>query len=240
MKKENHKEPRADDKRKNDIDKENDFLIPQQCCPDRYPSPKLPSPTSCLPQENLEKVIEKIRAANELLLDLALGKERLPDETYQKIFDGLIGLRVEITSLSGERCEGKVALSGYDFVVLRNEEKVFIYPYSEIDVVKPFGRFADPYDDPELKEIDSCFRRELTFNFGDVVSSSPELIHLFFRMRLNIYLLVFEEKHIQIQIEGQTIEGQMIKVDKQSISLEVDGQLTTISIDNIKLFTLNN
>lgn len=240
MKNENKTEPRADDKRKNDIDKKIDFHIPQQCCPEQYPSPKLPSPTSCLPEETLEKVIEKIRAANELLLDLALGEERLPDETYQKVFDGLIGLQVEITSLSGEAYEGEVALSGFDFVVLSNEEKVFIYPYSEIDVVKPFGRFADPYEDPELREIDSCFRRELTFHFGDVVSSSPELIHLFFRMRLNIYLLVFEEKHIQIQIEGQTIEGQMKRVDKESISLEVDGHLTTISIDKIQLFTLNN
>lgn len=240
MKKENHTEPRADDKRPNDIEKKNDFHIPQQCCPERYPSPKLPSPTSCLPQETLEKVIEKIRAANELLLDLALGEDRLPDETYQKVFDGLNRLRVEITSLSGDTCEGKVFLSGYDFVVLRNEEKVFIYPYSQIDIVKPFGRFADPYHDPELSKIDPCFRRELTFNFGDVVSSSPELIHLFFRMRLNIYLLVFEEKQIQVQMEGQTIEGQMKKVDKESISLEVDGQLTTISIDKIKLVTLNN
>lgn len=240
MKKENHKEISSDEKVQKKFDKESYFYIPVQCCPDRYPSPNLPSPTSCLPKEDLERVLEKIRAANELLLDLALGEERLPDETYQKVFDGLIGLRVEITALSGETCEGKVSLSGYDFVVLRNEEKVFIYPYSQIDIVKPFGRFADPYDDPELREIDPCFRRELTFNFGDVVSSSPELIHLFFRMRLNIYLLVYEEKHIQVQIDGQTIEGQMKKVDKESISLEVAEQLTTISIDKIKLFTLNN
>lgn len=240
MKKENHTDPRNNDKLKNDFDQANDFHIPQQCCPKRSPSPKLPSPTSCLPQETLEKVIEKIREANELLLDLALGEERLPDETYQKVFDGLIGLQVEITGLSGESCEGKVALSGFDFVVLRNEEKVFIYPYSQIDIVKPLGRFADPYHDPGLRKIDPCFRRELTFNFGDVVSSSPELLHLFFRVRLNIYMLVFEEKHIQVQIEGQTIEGQMKKVDKESISLEVDGQQTTISIDKIKLFTLNN
>ena len=59
-------------------------------------------------------------------------------------------------------------------------------------------------------------------------------------MRLNIYLLVFEEKLIQVQIEGQTIEGQMKKVDKESISLEVDGLQTTISIDKVKLFILNN
>ncbi len=240
MKKEKYTEPRADDKHKNDYDKENNFHVPQQCCPERSPSPKLPSPTSCLPQETLGKVLEKIRDANELLLDLALGEERLSDETYQKVFDGLIGMRVEITGLSGDSCEGAVSLSGYDFVVLRNEEKVFIYPYSGIDIVKPFGRFADHYADPELSKLDPCFRRELTFNFGDVVSSSPELIHLFFRMRLNIYLLVFEEKHIQLQMEEQTIEGQMKKVDKESINLEVDGKLTTISIDKIKLFTLTN
>ncbi|MET1032202.1 MAG: hypothetical protein ABWX97_15150, partial [Domibacillus tundrae] len=137
MKKENQKEISSDEKLEKKIDRESFFYIPVQCCANRFPSPKLASPTSCLPEETLEKVIEKIRDANELLLDLALGEERVPDETYQKVFDGLIGLRVEITALSGETCEGKVSLSGYDFVVLRNEEKVFIYPYSQIDIVKP-------------------------------------------------------------------------------------------------------
>jgi len=49
------------------------FCIPEECCPERFPSPQLPSPTDCFPPEDLEKVSEKIRDANELLLDLALA-----------------------------------------------------------------------------------------------------------------------------------------------------------------------
>ena len=127
------------------IEKEqlNDFCIQEQCCTERFPSPKLPSPTDCLPPQVLEKVLEEIRDANELLLDLALADDRPPEETFQKAFDGLIGLRVEITNLLSETIEGLVTLVGYNFVVLRKEEIVFILPYSQIETLKPSGRFAE-------------------------------------------------------------------------------------------------
>jgi hypothetical protein len=129
------------------------FHIPLRCCPDRFPSPTLPSPTDCLPPDVLEQVIEKIRDANELLLNLALDDERPPHETYQKIFDGLAGIRVETTNLLGETIEGKVTLVGFDFVVLREVERIIILPYIEIESIKPFGRFAEPYHDPELTKM---------------------------------------------------------------------------------------
>lgn len=132
----------------------NDFCIPKACCPERFPSPKLPSPTDCLPPNKLEKVLEEIEAANELLLDIALDSDRPINETYQKVFDGLIGLRVEITNPLGETIEGVVHLSGLDFVSLKNEETTWIYPYSQIETIKPFGRFAEPFSDPELSLID--------------------------------------------------------------------------------------
>ncbi|WP_075620250.1 hypothetical protein [Paenisporosarcina indica] len=239
MKKENMIERVSLKRIEKDYDKENDFYIHDHCCPERLPSPKLPSPTDCLPPGVLEIVLEKITSANELLLDLALGDDRPPDETYQKVFDGLAGLRVEITNLAGEKLEGKVTLSGFNFVVLREEERVIIYPYSQIETIKPYGRFAEPYHDPELRKISPCFRRNLTFHFGEVVSSSPELIHLFFRIRLDIYLLLFEDQHIQVTQDDTTIEGLLTDVHKDTIVLDVDGSLKHILIESISLITSN-
>ncbi|MEI4770528.1 hypothetical protein WAX74_12865 [Psychrobacillus sp. FJAT-51614] len=218
----------------------NDFCFPEECCPERFPSPQLPSPTDCLQQEAFLKVQEEIRNANELLMDLALADERPPEETFQKAFDGLIGLRVEITNLLGETIEGNVNIAGYDFVVLREEEKITILPYSQIETIKPYGRFAERYHDPELSEIDPCFRRELTFHFGEVVSSSPELIHLFFRIRLNVYLLKMIAKRIQVKIENSLVEGFLEDVNKDTIVLKVEEERNILPIDKILLITIKS
>lgn len=216
----------------------NDFCIPEQCCPDRLPSPQLPSPADCLPPEVLERVIEKISDANELLLDLALADERSPEETFQKVFDGLIGLRVEITNQLSETIEGIVTLAGFTFVVLQEEEIVTILPYSQIVTIKPSGRYAEPYPGPKLTEIDPCLRRDLTFQFGEVVSSSPELIHLFFRIHLDIYLLTVEAKRIQVKVDGTTVEGLLTDVNKETIVLKVKEERNIIPIDKISLITI--
>ncbi|WP_019413648.1 hypothetical protein [Paenisporosarcina sp. TG20] len=213
----------------------NDFCIPEACCPERFPSPKLPSPTDCLPPNALEKVLEEIEAANELLLDLALDSERPINETYQKVFDGLIGLRVEITNGLGETVEGKVTLSGFDFVSLQEEETRLIYPYSQIETIKPYALYAEPFHDPELSLIDPCFRRDLTFNFGDVVSSSPELLQLFFRIPLDVYLLLFKENHVQVKMIDSTIEGILSDVYKDSITLDQQEKTTIIQREMIYL-----
>ena len=218
----------------------NDFYIPKRCCPDRFPSPQLPSPADCLPPEVLERVIEEIRDANELLLDLALADERPPEETFQKVFDGLVGLRVEITNQLGETIEGGVTLAGFNFVVLQEEEITFILPYSQIELIKPSGRFAEPYPGPELTEIDPCLRRDLTFHFGEVVSSSPELIHLFFRIHLDIYLLTLDAKRIHVKIGGSTVEGLLTDVNKETIVLKVEAERTIIPIDDILLITIKS
>ena len=218
----------------------NSLCFPKECCPERFPSPKMPSPTDCLQQEDLKKLQEEIRDANELLLDLALADERPPGETFQKAFDGLIGLRVEITNLLGEKIEGTVNLAGYNFVVLREEEMIIIFPYSQIETIKPYGRFAELYHDPELSEIDPCFRRDLTFHFGEVVSSSPELIHLFFRVRLNIYLLNMEAKRIQVKIEESLVEGFLVDVNKETIVLKMEEEINIIPIGKISLITINS
>ncbi|MET0787582.1 MAG: hypothetical protein ABWY25_12855, partial [Paenisporosarcina sp.] len=131
-----------------------------------------------------------------------------------------------------------ITLSGFDFVVLREEDSILVLPYSHIETIKPFGRFAEPYHDAELSSIDPCFRRELTFHFGDVVSSSPELIHLFFRVYLAIYLLLFEDERLQIVVDGSPVEGILTDVHKDSIVLSVQEVKTIIPIEMISLIKI--
>ncbi|MBO1913825.1 hypothetical protein J4G37_54550, partial [Microvirga sp. 3-52] len=88
------------------MDKEDILPEEEHCCPERLPSPQLPSPADCLPPAELAKLLEEIRDTNELLLDLALSDSRPPQESYRKVFDGLTGLRVEIADHSGGKVEG--------------------------------------------------------------------------------------------------------------------------------------
>ncbi|CAM3096894.1 hypothetical protein FITA111629_03250 [Filibacter tadaridae] len=234
MKKKEEMPEKEMQKKRRDID----FFIPERCCPERFPSPQFPSPENCLPPDRIAKVDEKIIDANELLLDLALDDDRSIQETYQKAFDGLIGLQVEVTNQLGELIEGEVTVPGFDFVVLRDEKNIFAVPYGQIELIKPSGRFAEPFPDAELLDINPCFRRNLTFHFGEVVSSSPELIQLFFRIPLSIYLLIFEGKQIRVKIEDTMIEGLLTDVNKESIVLKVDGERNIIPIERILLITI--
>ncbi|QED46204.1 hypothetical protein [Cytobacillus dafuensis] len=215
-----------------------DFCIPERCCPDRFPSPQLPSPTGCQPPDIFEKTQKDIIKANKLLLDLALADDRPPNETFQKVLDGLAGLRVKIKNHLGETIEGKVMMTGSNFVVLREGHIENILPFSQIDTINPFGRFTEPDHEPQLTDIDPCFRRDLTFHFGDVVSSFPELIHLFFRTPLNIYLLYLEAKRIQVKVADLTVEGLVTDVDKETIVLKVGRESQIISFDKITLITI--
>lgn len=218
----------------------NDFCIPVACCPERLPSPQLPSPTDCLSQGELEELEEVIRDANELLLDLALEDGRPTEEIFRKVFDGLIDLWVEVINQFGETIEGKVFLVGFDFVALRKEKVILILPYNQIELVKPFERFAELYPDPELTEIDACLRRDLTFHFGKVVSSTPKLIHLFFRMRLTIYLLLLVDKRIRVTVGHSTIEGTLVDADQESILLKQNEEKEIIPIDTVSLITVKS
>ncbi|WP_039042061.1 hypothetical protein [Sporosarcina sp. ZBG7A] len=210
-----------------------DFFVPKSCCPERLKTPQFPSPESCLPPDMMEKVEEKIVEANLLLLDLALEDDRSVQETYQKVFDGLIGLDVELMNTEGEIMVGRVVISAFDFVLLRHDKHNMVVPHNQINLVKPSGRYAEPFPDADLVYIDPYLRRKLTFQFGKVVASSPELIQLFFRIPLAVYLLLFEGKLVKIVIEETLIEGILMDVNKESIVLKSEEEKKVIPIEKI-------
>ncbi|MBE4909417.1 hypothetical protein IMZ08_15300 [Bacillus luteolus] len=211
-------------------DAPDDFCIPEECCPPRIKQPMFPAPTSCLPEEQQEELEARIKQANQLLLDLGLSGERTPDEIFQRAFDGLVGqkVRVEINCPVSEEVDrniikrGRVMLVGFDFVVLRNKNgKEIIIPFEVVNTIKLNGRFAEPNEESELTEIDPCFRRRLTFRFGETVSSSPELIQIFFRLRLKIYLMLLVNKRLKVRLEGEKIKGTLFDVHRETLTLKI-------------------
>jgi hypothetical protein len=285
------------------IARHDEFCTPEHCCPQRLVTPKFPSPTSGLPEQQTRELEERIDAANELLLDLALSNER-PEEGRVKSFEGLIGQSVEVilncagkvykysvhnqnevkmtpsnpaktmnTNFSTDSKEqnkltiwmkivvfkwkmlvkrvfnnrkqpertnklvennqdinsfehgnlsGRVHLVGRDFVLIRNNKEETLIPLLKISSIKPHDRFAQPINEPELTDIDPCLRRALTFNFGETVASSPELIEIFFKMTLPIFLLIYLDKMVKVTVEDEELEGTLTEIDNESLIITIE------------------
>ena len=211
----------------------------ENCCPERFPSPQLPSPADCLPPDEVAILLEQIRVANELLLDLALSDERSPNETYRKVFDGLTGLRVEIADHKGEKVEGVVTLVGSDFLVLREDEHTTLVPFDKIDGIQPYGKYSEPFPESKIDGLKPSLNRKLTSHFGETVASSLKLIQLFFGVPLDIYLRLLEDKRVKVTTEDRIVEGVITDADKESITLDVDGESNVILIEKVTLIFLN-
>ena len=218
--------------------KNKDKLPEEDCCPERFPSPQLPSPTDCLPPGELAILHEQIRVANELLLDLALSDERSPNETYRKVFDGLTGLRVEIADHKGEKVEGVVILVGSDFLVLREDMHTMLIPFDKIDGIQPYGKYAEPFPESKIDGLKPSLQRKLTSHFGEAVASSLKLIQLFFGIPLDIYLRLLEDKRVKVTMEGMIVEGIITDADKESITVDVSGESNVILIEKVSLISI--
>jgi hypothetical protein len=285
----------------------NDFCIPEECCPERIPTPLYPSPNSCLPHEELEELEARIEEANRLLLDLGLSERgngfdddfvELNEEARMRAFDGLVGQIVKVkidceaeaeadaeeqeqgpevvgsTTTGSRRVKrvkakrragfysrkkkkvlrgslkrtkvqakleqtkrtvvGRVHLVGRNFVLLKNEEKQIFIPLLKVCSVILENRFATPVNEEDLLCIDPCFRRALTFQFGETVAASPELIQLFYRIPLNIYLLLLEGKRVRVRLADRLVVGTLVKVEKEQIRLCLkNDKERTVSLNQI-------
>jgi hypothetical protein len=256
-----------------------DFCMPEGC-QETIVTPKFPSPTSCLPEEQLHELEEKIDAANRLLLDLGLSNEER-ENGRRILLDGLKGKTVKIKVLcfkdehGGEGdghanmpngivpvaqieqivnkkskhkkrpktkrvrkknmnfkrkrktrkkgknfIEGKVHLVGRNFVELTKLGNRILIPFSRICVIVTKRRFEPAEHEPALLDIDPCFRRELTFNFGETVAANPDLIQLFFGIQLSKYVESFYGDKLTIYTEKGQKQGILKGIENGSILLE--------------------
>lgn len=265
---------------------DDDFCMPEGC-QEIIDTPKFPSPTSCLPEERLHELEEKIDAANRLLLDLGLSNEE-KENGRRILLDGLKGKTVKIkvlcskdehggedgeghentpneilplahieqivnkkrkingkaihkkrpktkrikkkhmnfkqkrkTSKEGKNfIEGKVHLVGRNFVELKKIGIKILIPLSRICVILTKRRFEPAVHEPALLDIDPCFRRELTFNFGETVAANPELIQLFFGIQLSKYLESFYGDKLNFYTEQGQMQGILKGIENGTILLE--------------------
>ena len=256
---------------------EDDFCFPDDC-PERIETPKIPSPTSCLPEGMLHELEEKIDGANQMLLDLGLSNEQ--SELGRRIlFDGMAGQMVKIKINSSDHdksnteantadpieevinkktekkkrfkkkrlakkkrkhrykkkklgknfLEGFVQLVGSDFVQLQKNGKTFIIPFNKICLVLSKKPYHPPKPQASLLDIDPCFRRNLTFNFGETVAHDPELIQIFFRIKLSMYLKTFTDEKVTIYTNSEKVKGLLAGLENGNVNLVSDnGQVKEI------------
>lgn len=224
---------------------DDNFCNDENCCPEIIPTPKFPSPSSCLPEEMQLELEGQIEEINRLLLDLALSGQQ-PEEARRRAFDGLVGQMVEVNLNCPafqapakkkrtpktkrlkkkhhkvqlkNKLSGCVDLVGWDFVQITNEKASFIIPSLNIKQIKKNDHDMKPVNMQSLRNIDPCFRRALTFRFGETVSSSPELIQIFFRLRFTNFLLLLLDKEIALVLEEKPVKGMIGDVSKETITI---------------------
>jgi small nuclear ribonucleoprotein (snRNP)-like protein len=272
-----------------------DFCIPDGC-PERIETPKFSSPTSCLSEERLHALEERIDAANRLLLDLGLSNEQ-SENGRRILFDGLKGKTVKIKvrcsheeseehpeaeaetgtigadvqsdielkkhfkkskkkrllkkKLSKKNrlqfkakrktwkknkniIEGVVELVGRDFVQLKKKGQKFLIPYSKVCVTLTKKHYQLPVHEPSLIDIEPCFRRELTFNFGETVANDPELVQLFFRIKLSMYLKTSVGERILVKTDNERLQGIVRSIDSHNIIIDnTAASSTSISMNSV-------
>lgn len=233
-------------------DAPDDFCIPDFRCPDKIETFKFPSPTSCLPPEELEELEARIDAANELLLDLGLSDERRDEErrveAREAAFRGLLGQNVMVNlecpiaenEEENRVVKGRVHFAGRDFVIVRRGGKQMLIPYLKVCSIDLQNRFADPEEEPRLADIDPCLRRAITFNFGEVVSQSPQLIDIFFGLDLVIYLLAFLDKEVKAVLPDEVIIGELKDVTRESVTICKGENEQEIPIEDVCFMVIND
>lgn len=117
---------------------------------------------------------------------------------------------------------GRVYVVGRNFILLKKKKYEILIPFSRVHSIKSFNRYPQLIKEPVLLNINPCLRQSLTFNFGETVASSPELLHLFFRMTIPIFLLGYIDKKVKIVWPEKSITGFVHEVDKETITLMTD------------------
>ena len=106
--------------------------------------------------------------------------------------------RLKRKKLSKNFLEGFVQLVGSDFVQIQKNGKMYLIPFRRTCLVLSKKPYQPPKSQTPLADIDPCFRRELTFKFGETVAGDPELVQIFFRIKLSMYLKTFADQKVTI------------------------------------------
>lgn len=233
---------------------EDDFCLPDTC-PERIIQPQFPSATSSFPPEQLEVIDACIEEANELLLTLGLQQEEDgevgEDDVLLQNLNTLKGQMVEVIISCTEEdieseetltCEnqfekvcGKFIYSGIDFIILhtKDDETIWI-PFAKIRWMIQKEQEEVLNEDQPLLNIDPCLRREITFNFGQIVPKSPFLLKLFFPLQLSFLLKSFIDCDLCVKtFDNKETQGTLVKVPERSLLIETPRKKKGIDFEKI-------
>jgi hypothetical protein len=129
--------------------------------------------------------------------------------------------------------KGFVQLVGSDFVQLRKNGRTLIIPFSKICLVLSKKQFHPPVSRAPLADIEPCFRRDLTFKFGETVADDPDLIQIFFRIKLSMYLKTLADEKVTIYSNTGKLHGSLTGLEDGNVKLVNDiGQVYEVPIDS--------
>jgi hypothetical protein len=95
-------------------------------------------------------------------------------------------------------------------------------------------RYQAPVPETPLADIDPCFRRDLTFKFGETVADDPELVQIFFRIRLSMYIKTFADEKVTIYTNTTKETGILTGFESgKALLANQDGQVNGISLTSI-------
>ncbi|MED3727431.1 hypothetical protein HPB58_13995 [Priestia filamentosa] len=230
---------------------EDDFCLPDTC-PERIIQPQFPSATSSFPPEQLAEIDACIEKANELLLTLGLQQEEEEeDDVLLQNLHKLKGQMIEVTISCTEEdiepegtltCEnhyekvhGKFIYNGVDFIILHtmDDETVWI-PFTKIRWMIQKEQEEILNRDQPLLNIDPCLRREITFNFGQIVPKSPFLLKLFFPLQLSFLLKSFIDCALCVKtFDNKETRGTLVKVTERSLLIETPRKKQGIDFEKV-------
>ena len=214
------------------------FCIPEQCCPEKYPTPLFASPNSRLPMKELKQLEECIEEANNLLL--VLGSPRDPENTrmLQLHFLSFRDHLVEVKIICGDeiiRKTGQLETAGQNFIQINMIGKTTFILFDRICSVIRNADDKKKHHMQELIAIDGCERREIVLNFGEIVGRKPKLANLFFGIALHQQLRSFIGSEVLVKKEGaeEIIEGILVCSKEGQIEIKKKNELEQINIADI-------
>ncbi|MBB6449219.1 hypothetical protein HNR44_001168 [Geomicrobium halophilum] len=188
-------------------------------CPEILPTHRFSSPTTELSTEEFEKLKACIHEINDLLLTLGVRE----DETHVQLRMRLQQLHKQFVRIT-VKCEGEkikflggLKKAGRDFVHLNTLDENILIPNKRICSIDHEPNHDQHGHEPELINIDRCFRRDLVLRFGEVVSGDPSLINLFFGISLSLFLVSFIGCDIQVSINEEEDTGKEDEKQKDRV-----------------------
>lgn len=206
-------------------------------CPKKIRTPLFSSPNSGLPEEQLNELQHCIEEANNLLR--TLGTQSNPENTRQLQLHllKLQGLHVSVkikfnfketrernirkilenqTIDSIEEKKGVLGSTGRDFIQLDTKSGCIFILFERLASITRLNNDQEHKQDAKERKVN----KELVLNFGEFVSTQPNLINLFFGIPLHTLLQNYIGENVEVKTDKQIVSGTLVTVDETNLQIK--------------------